>query len=73
LARRFRAACGCTPYAFVTAKRLARAKELLLQGRLNVSEVAEALGFPNIHTFSRWFRREAGIPPRVFRQRPTVL
>ena len=73
LARRFRALLGCTPHDYLTARRLARAKELLAQGAFNVTQVAEVLGFPTIHTFSRWFRREAGLTPQDYRRKPGVL
>ncbi|MCW8130552.1 MAG: helix-turn-helix transcriptional regulator [Planctomycetota bacterium] len=73
LARVFAREQGCSPHAYATARRAARAKELLAQGRLNVTEVAEALGFPEIHTFSRWFRREAGVSPAQYRERPGLL
>lgn len=73
LARVFRAVQGCTPHEYATARRLARASELLVQGSLNVTKVAEALGFPEIHTFSRWFRRESGMSPAAYRERGSVL
>lgn len=73
LARLFFQEQGCSPHAYATARRAARARELLAQGRLNVTEVAEALGFPEIHTFSRWFRREAGVSPAQYRERPGLL
>ncbi len=71
LSRRFEALCGCSPHAYITARRLARARELLAQGRMNVTQAAEALGFPSIHTFSRWFRRESGQTPAAFRAHPS--
>ncbi|MBM3891712.1 MAG: helix-turn-helix transcriptional regulator [Verrucomicrobia bacterium] len=71
--RRFRALCGATPHEYVTARRLVRARELLVQGHLNVTQVAEALGFPSIHVFSRWFRLRTGKTPSQFREHPPLL
>ncbi|MBI3830688.1 MAG: helix-turn-helix transcriptional regulator [Planctomycetes bacterium] len=73
LARVFLAVQGCTPHEYATARRLVRARELLVQGSLNVTKVAEALGFPEIHTFSRWFRREAGVSPAEYCERGRLL
>lgn len=72
-ARRFRALYGCSPHAFVTARRVERAGELLTQSALNVTDVADAMGFPSIHTFSRWFHHETGTTPTQFRQKPARL
>lgn len=71
--RRMRSLLGCSPHDYITGRRLARARELLAQGELNVTAVAEALGFPSVHTFSRWFQREAHSSPTAFRRRPTLL
>jgi AraC-like DNA-binding protein len=71
LVRRFETLCGCSPHDYITARRLGRARELLAQGSMNVTRAAEALGFPSIHTFSRWFRRETGLTPAEFRAHPT--
>jgi len=68
--RAFQSQLGCTPHEFATARRLERARQLLLQGRISVTQAAEELCFPSIHTFSRWFRRETGLSPQQFRQKP---
>jgi AraC-like DNA-binding protein len=64
---------GCTPHDYVTGQRVARAKEMLASGEMNVTEVADALGFPSIHGFSRWFLRETKVNPSEFRDRPSAL
>lgn len=66
-ARLFRAQAGCTPHAYLDARRKQRAEELLAQGHLNVSQIAEALGFSSIHAFSRWFRQRTGQSPSRWR------
>lgn len=67
--RRFRELLGCSPLEYVSAQRLARAKDLLGQGTHGVAQVAAALGFSSIYAFSRWFRRETGSAPSSFRHR----
>ncbi len=72
-ARRFETLLGCTPHAYITARRFARAREMLLQERFKTHQVAEALGFSSPATFSRWFSQHAGVSPRQYRQDPHVL
>ncbi len=72
-ARRFRALFGCTPHTYVTARRLDHSRRLLLENRLKVHEIAAALGFSSVATFSRWFSEHVGRPPTAFRDDPRVL
>jgi AraC-like DNA-binding protein len=67
-ARRFKSIYQCTPHAWLEAHRLDQAKRLLIEARLSITEITQTLGFPTIHSFSRWFRKHAGIAPSVFRQ-----
>ncbi len=50
-------------FAYLTALRMNRAKELLAQGALNVSEVAGAVGYENSHYFAKIFRQHFGHAP----------
>ena len=59
----FRQVCGRSPMDYVIEVRLDRAAELLREGRLTVSEVAERTGFSSVHYFSRIFRRRRGVAP----------
>lgn len=45
------------------------AKDLLSNRRLSIGEVAEMSGYPNIHYFSRFFRRMNNMTPSEFRAR----
>ncbi len=72
-ARRFRAAFGCSPHTYITARRFDAAKQLLSQERLSFSQVAEQVGFASVAAFSRWFTQQAGMSPTVFRKDPGIL
>ncbi len=72
-ARRFETLLGCTPHAYVTARRFARAREMLLEERFKTHQIADALGFSSPATFSRWFSQHAGVSPGKYRQDPHVL
>ena len=51
---------------YVRKLRLAKAKELLRSGQMNVSEVAYEVGFNDPKYFSRVFAEEFGSPPSTF-------
>src|SRR5690606_36464433 len=72
-ARVFAERMGTTPHAYINARRLAVASDLLLARQLKVRQIATAVGFSSVATFSRWFTAAAGINPRRYRADPTVL
>lgn len=59
----FRQKYGQTPYRFVAEKRMIVAKELLAKGQMNVSEVAAAVGFNSLGSFSNSFYERYGVRP----------
>ena len=56
-------ATGSTPQNRIQKIRMEEAKGLLSFANLNVSQVAEYLGYPRIHEFSREFSKFYGEPP----------
>lgn len=62
---------GCTPATLIWSRRLARARQLLLEshGRVRVLDVALSCGFKDGAHFSRVYRRTFGHPPRESRER----
>lgn len=63
----FRETTGFSPYEYLLRLRLERAKELLLQTELPVSEVAYLSGFHSDSNFICFFKKETGISPLKFR------
>jgi AraC-like DNA-binding protein len=55
-----------TPMAYLRRIRADYAKDLLLRGELNISEVGQRIGYPVLQHFSRMFRHETGVSPRAF-------
>lgn len=53
-------------FAYLTALRMEKARALLREGRLNVSEVARAVGYENANYFAKVFRRHCARSPREF-------
>jgi transcriptional regulator GlxA family with amidase domain len=71
LSRRFRAAYGESPYAYLMTRRVARATPLLRRGDLGVTEVCAAGGFSSLGTFSARFTALDGVPPGGYRRQAT--
>jgi AraC family transcriptional regulator len=62
-ARMFKAATGEPPHRYVTARRLARASELLSTERHDVEEVARRVGARGAHQLRRLYQRHLGAVP----------
>ncbi len=63
--RLFKAYSGQSPNEYLTAVRIARAKELLSAGA-SIKETADQVGYNNAFYFMRVFRKIAGQPPGQF-------
>lgn len=68
LSREFRRAFGESPYSYLMTRRIERAKALLRQGGLSVTEVCFAVGFGSLGTFSTRFTELVGVPPSTYRR-----
>jgi len=66
--RAFRQATGQTPRAFVTARRIARARRLLEAEALPLAAVAQACGFADQAHFTTVFGRHTGRTPGAYRR-----
>ena len=66
--RTFRDATGVTPGRFLSAIRIYQAKRLLLNTRMNVTEIAFAVGYNSLGSFSNHFTDSVGIAPGRFRR-----
>lgn len=65
--RAFRATTGTTPYAYLTIRRMERARLLLADGE-SVAQVATATGYANAAKFAAAFRRVTGMSPSQWRR-----
>jgi AraC-like DNA-binding protein len=63
----FRARFGASVFAYLRQIRMEEARRLLLQRRLNVTEVAQRVGYANPSKFAASFRRQFGMPPSALR------
>lgn len=59
----FKKQTGISVNAYITSIRLNHAEDLLLLGKSNVSQVAQACGFSDVYYFSRTYKKFKGIAP----------
>lgn len=64
--RMFKSINGICPNQYLQLKRIERAQTLIISTNLNVKEIAEEVGIPNISQFSKLFHKEVGISPRDY-------
>jgi transcriptional regulator GlxA family with amidase domain len=69
LLRRFASATGMTPIEYCRAVRIARARELLEGGDTSQKQIAQSLGYENVASFARAFRKAIGSAPGAYRKR----
>lgn len=66
LKRLFREDVGRSVVTYLTEQRIKEAKNLIRQGQLNFSQIAEAVGFESIHYFSAVFKKQTGMSPTEY-------
>lgn len=62
------ASTGLSPLQLLIESRLARAQSLLVETDLDISAIAQKVGFEDPAYFSRQFTRRRGLAPSIFRQ-----
>lgn len=71
--RMFRRDTQTTPHAYLTALRVARARELLEGGGLSVAQIAAECGFESESHFQSLFKRQTGMTPGQYRRRARAM
>jgi len=65
--RLFREVFNRTPHQYLTERRIEKAKELLSEGGLTVTDVCFEVGFESLGSFSSLFHKHVGYPPIAYR------
>ena len=68
LGKRFQRVLNVFPSKYILIRRIEYAKELLREGRLNISEVSQACGFHSCSYFCHMFKRVTKTTPTEMRQ-----
>ncbi|MEJ7710671.1 MAG: helix-turn-helix transcriptional regulator [Pyrinomonadaceae bacterium] len=66
-ARLFKKLTGATPHAYLAALRTNRARTLLAETDLSITEISARVGYASPSHFTKAFRQTAGLTPRDFR------
>lgn len=72
LSQLFTKTAGCSFVEYITAMRVEKAKQLLLQNDAKIYEIAESLGFESAFYFSKVFKKTTGFSPREFQHQKLV-
>ena len=66
LKRAFRNETGTGVMTYFRNMKITAAKQMLRSGKMNVTEISEALGYESIHYFSRQFKTMTGMTPSEY-------
>ncbi len=66
LYRKLKAITGLTPSDLIRTTRLKTAANMVEQQKINISEVAEKVGFADQHYFSKSFKKQFGLSPSEY-------
>jgi AraC family transcriptional regulator len=64
----FRESAGVPVHQYVIQRRIERAKDLLMQGKLSIAEIALATGFSHQSHLARHMQRSVGLSPRAMKR-----
>ncbi len=68
LGREFQDHLGMSVFEYLREQRLVRAQELLADGKRQIQQIAEAVGFKRTGDFATAFKRRFGLTPREYRK-----
>ena len=67
LIRSFRHVYKKTPHQYLVGQRIAKAKELLRNSEMSVTDICMEVGFESLGSFSTLFRKVVGLAPSAYR------
>ena len=60
--------CGTSPKKYITNRKLSKAKQLLSETDMSISEIATSVGYTDAFNFSKLFKLNTGYSPNAFRE-----
>jgi AraC-like DNA-binding protein len=61
LTNKFRITFGMTPFEYMVWTRMEKAKELAIHSNMSISEIANLVGYADVHTFGKMFKKKTGV------------
>ncbi len=71
--QKFKSRFGIPPLKYINGLKLQFAKSLLSNGTLTVAEVAEKTGFSDANYFTRFFKKNVGVSPNVYKNEFNII
>jgi transcriptional regulator GlxA family with amidase domain len=69
LSRKFKAALGASPLAYLQSRRIGDARRLLETTALSLEDIVAQCGYEDVASFRKLFARHVGMTPREYRSR----
>ena len=69
LIRKFKSNLGITPSAYLQEVRIDAARKILVQTKKTVDEITAAVGYEDVSSFTKLFKRKTGLSPINYRAR----
>lgn len=66
--KQFSKTYGVSPIQYIQDLKMKEAKHLLTQTDYTLTEIANSVGYPDLFTFSKAFKKQLGVPPTLFRR-----
>ena len=63
----FREVTGNSPVDYWISLKIREAKRLIREGNMNITQIADVLGYSSIHHFTRMFKRVTGLSPTAYK------
>jgi len=67
LYNKFKALCNCSVQEFIFTVKLKRAAQFLSESGMSVTEICYEVGFKDPSHFSKLFKKQFGISPKVYK------
>ena len=67
LCKDFKTATGKTLIGYIAEKKIALAKDRILNSDMTFTRISEELHFDSVHYFTRFFKKHTGVTPKTFR------
>ena len=71
--KKFHERYGHTPVSHMQQLKVEEARMLLEQTSYSLSEIAHSVGYPDLFSFSKAFKKHTGLPPKQYRQQHRIL